>query len=246
MIGQTLGHYGIESKLGEGGMGVVYRAFDTHLDRPVAIKILRPEATVSPERKRRFMLEAKAASALNHPNIIHIYDVGEHDGVPYIAMEYVCGKTLEELIGRRGLRLTEALKYGAQIADAMTVAHSVGIVHRDLKPTNIMIAESGNAKVLDFGLTKLIEPPASLSGSTRTAATEGQGWSGQGLLVGTDPYLSPEQAEGMPLDVRSDIFSFGIILYEMIGGINPRVARDHGDGHPPGLVIRLLASCHRQ
>lgn len=140
--------------------------------------------------------------------------------MPYIAMEYVGGKTLEELIGHRGLRLTEALKYGAQIADAMSVAHSAGIVHRDLKPTNIMIADNGNAKVLDFGLAKLVEPSPSQSGSTMTAGTE-EGWSGQGILVGTVPYLSPEQAEGVPLDVRSDIFSFGIILYEMIAGVNP-------------------------
>jgi eukaryotic-like serine/threonine-protein kinase len=220
MIPSAIAHYQIVEQLGEGGMGVVWKARDTHLDRFVAIKVLPSEA-VGSAGLPRLVHEAKAASALNHPNIIHIYDVGEHDGVPYIAMEYVGGKTLEELIGRRGLRLTEALKYGAQIADAMTVAHSVGIVHRDLKPTNIMITESGNAKVLDFGLAKLIEPSASVSGSTRTAATAGQGWSGQGLLVGTVPYLSPEQAEGMPLDVRSDIFSFGIILYEMIAGINP-------------------------
>jgi len=220
MIPAAIAHYQIVEQLGEGGMGVVWKARDTHLDRFVAIKVLPSEA-VGPAGLPRLVHEAKAASALNHPNIIHIYDVGEWEGVPYIAMEYVGGKTLGELIGRRGLRLTEALKYGAQIADAMAVAHSAGIVHRDLKPTNIMIAENGNAKVLDFGLAKLVEPTANMSGSTMTAGTEGKGWSGQGILVGTVPYLSPEQAEGLPLDVRSDIFSFGIILYEMIAGVNP-------------------------
>jgi eukaryotic-like serine/threonine-protein kinase len=219
-IPATIAHYQIVDQLGEGGMGVVFKARDTHLDRFVAIKVLPSEA-VDRAGLPRLVHEAKAASALNHPNIIHVYDVGECDGVPYIAMEYVGGKTLEYLIGRRGLRLTEALKYAAQIADAMSVAHSAGIVHRDLKPTNIMIADNGNAKVLDFGLAKLVEPSPNQSASTMTAGTEGEGWSGQGILVGTVPYLSPERAEGAPLDVRSDIFSFGIILYEMISGVNP-------------------------
>src|SRR3984893_10870097 len=141
MIGQTLGHYRIESKLGEGGMGVVYRAFDTHLDRPVAIKLLRPEATVSPERKRRFVQEAKAASALNHPNIIHIYDIDNTDGTDFIAMEFVPGRTLDQCIGRNGLSLKDTLKYGVQIADALARAHAAGIVHRDLKPANVIVTE---------------------------------------------------------------------------------------------------------
>ena len=262
MVGRTISHYEIVEKLGEGGMGVVYKARDTHLDRFVAIKVLPAEA-VGFAGLPRLVHEAKAASALNHPNIIHIYDVGEWEGVPYIKMEYVGGKTLEDLIGRRGLRLSEALKYGAQIADAMAVAHSAGIVHRDLKPTNIMIAENGNAKVLDFGLAKLVEPSASQSGSTMTAGTEGKGWSGQGILVGTVPYLSPEQAEGIPPDVRSDIFSFGIVLYEMIAGINPfrresRVATVtailHDEPKPlhnlvpavPFELERLIARCLRK
>src|SRR3954453_20441841 len=157
MIGQSLGHYRIESKLGEGGMGVVYRAFDTHLDRPVAIKILPADATASPERKRRSVQEAKAASALNHPNIVHIYDVAEADGVQFISMEYVPGKTLDQLIGRKGLRLNEALKYAVQIADALAQARSAGIIHRDLKPSNVIVSENGNVKVLDFGIAKLAE-----------------------------------------------------------------------------------------
>src|SRR5258708_31021987 len=155
MIGQTLGHYRIEAKLGEGGMGVVYRARDTRLDRPVAIKVLPPEKVADPERKRRFVQEAKAASALNHPNIVHIYDIAEADGIQFIAMEYVPGKTLDQMIGRKGLRLNEALKCGVQIADALAKAHSAGIVHRDLKPSNIMVTADGLLKVLDFGLAKL-------------------------------------------------------------------------------------------
>jgi serine/threonine protein kinase len=216
----AIAHYQIVEQLGEGGMGVVWKARDTHLDRFVAIKVLPSEA-VGSAGLPRLVHEAKAASALNHPNIIHIYDVGECDGVPYIAMEYVGGKTLEELIGRHGLRFTEALKYGAQIADAMAVAHSAGIVHRDLKPTNIMITESGNAKVLDFGLAKLIEPPASLSGSTRAAATEGEGWSGPGRRNAFGRSLRHFFVRHHPLrdDCRHQ-------------SVPPRVARRHSVGHP--------------
>ena len=156
MIGQTLGHYRIDSKLGEGGMGVVYRAFDTHLDRAVAIKVLRPDATASPDRKRRFVQEAKSASALNHPGIVHIYDIGSAnlpDGpTDFIAMEFVPGKTLDQYIGKSGLSLKDALKYGIQIADALARAHAAGIVHRDLKPANVIVADDGRVKLLDFGL----------------------------------------------------------------------------------------------
>src|ERR1700736_5842653 len=149
MIGQTLGHYRIEAKLGEGGRGVVYKARDTRLDRPVAIKVLPPEKVADPERKRRFVQEAKAASALNHPHIVHIYDIAEADGIQFIAMEYVPGKTLDQMIGRKGLRLNEALKCAAQIADALAKAHGAGIIHRDLKPANIMVDEHGLVKVMD-------------------------------------------------------------------------------------------------
>src|ERR1041385_8682349 len=159
MIGQALGHYRIEAKLGEGGMGTVYRAFDTHLDRAVAIKVLRPDAITSPERRRRFLQEAKAASALNHPNIIHIYDISSSDGTDFIAMEFVPGKTLDQLIGSNGLALRDTLKYAIQIADALARAHSAGIVHRDLKPANIIVAEDGRVKLLDFGLAKLTATP---------------------------------------------------------------------------------------
>jgi serine/threonine protein kinase len=170
MIGQTLGHYRIEAKLGQGGMGVVYRAFDTHLDRPVAIKILRADATTSPERKRRFVQEAKAASALNHPNIIHIYDISSSGDTDFIAMEFVAGKTLYQLIGKNGLPLRDTLKYSVQIADALARAHSAGIVHRDLKPANIIIAEDGRVKLLDFGLAKLTEKTVDSEAATATMA----------------------------------------------------------------------------
>src|SRR5438876_5444749 len=158
MIGRTFQHYEILETLGRGGMGVVYKARDTHLDRFVAIKVLPPEKVADPERKRRFVQEAKAASALNHPNIVHIYDIAEADGIQFIAMEYVAGKTLDQMIGRKGLRLNETLKYAIQIADALTKAHSAGIIHRDLKPSNIMVTDEAVVKVLDFGLAKLIEP----------------------------------------------------------------------------------------
>src|ERR1700682_3282725 len=149
MIGRTFQHYEIVETLGRGGMGVVYKARDTHLDRFVAIKVLPPEKVADPERKRRFAQEAKAASALNHPNIVHVYDIAETDGVPFIAMEYVAGKTLDQLIGRKGMHVAEVLRYTVQIADALAKAHSAGIIHRDLKPSNIMVNDDGLVKVLD-------------------------------------------------------------------------------------------------
>ncbi len=223
MIGQTLGHYRIDSKLGEGGMGVVYRAFDTHLDRAVAIKVLRPDATASPERKRRFVQEAKSASALNHPNIIHIYDIDTAnlpDGpIDFIAMEFVPGKTLDQCIGKNGLSLKDTLKYGIQIADALARAHAAGIVHRDLKPANIIVADDGRVKLLDFGLAKLTEKiDDDPEGATTTMAAQESPQTEEGAIVGTVAYMSPEQAEGRKVDGRSDIFSFGSVLYEMVTG----------------------------
>src|SRR5215475_3546185 len=159
MIGQTILHYGILEKLGEGGMGVVYKARDTRLDRFVAIKVLPAEKVADPERKKRFVQEAKTASALNHPNIIHIYDIDQQEGIDFIAMEFVPGKTLDQLIPRHGMRLNEALKMSVQMADALAAAHAVGIVHRDLKPANVMVSENGLVKILDFGLAKLTEQP---------------------------------------------------------------------------------------
>ena len=221
MIGQALGHYRIEAKLGEGSMGVVYRAFDTHLDRPVAIKILRADATASPERQRRFVQEAKAASALNHPNIIHIYDISSSGDTDFIAMEFVAGKTLHQLIGKNDLPLRDTLKYSIQIADALARAHSAGIVHRDLKPANIIIDEDGRVKLLDFGLAKLTEKTVDSEAATATMTAEDAPLTEEGSIVGTVAYMSPEQAEGRKVDARSDIFSFGSVLYEMVTGRRP-------------------------
>ena len=218
MTGRSIAHYAILEKLGEGGMGVVYRARDQHLDRSVALKVLPADMMADPERRRRFVQEAKAASALSHPNIVTIYDIDEANGVHFIAMERVEGETLESLIGRKGLPLGKALALAAQIADGLGKAHAAGIIHRDLKPSNIMVTPDGVVKILDFGLAKLIESaaPADDTASTRTVGpsplTE------DGMILGTVAYMSPEQAEGKPVDARSDIFSFGSVLYEMLAG----------------------------
>ncbi len=218
MVGKVLAQYQISEKLGEGGMGVVWKARDTHLDRFVALKTLSAERLADPERKRRFVQEAKAASALNHPNIVTIYDIANDNGIDFIAMEYVAGKTLDQLIGRKGLRLNEVLKYAVQIAGALAKAHSAGIIHRDLKPSNIMVTENGLVKVLDFGLAKLAETATGEFGETATVrAPEGPSTE-EGTIVGTTAYMSPEQAEGKKVDARSDIFSFGSVLYEMVTG----------------------------
>ena len=168
MTGQTLSHYLLLEEIGQGGMGVVYKARDTRLDRIVAIKLLPPDKIADPDRKRRFVQEAKAASALNHPNIIHIYDISSSGDTDFIAMEFVAGKTLHQLIGKNGLPLRDALKYSVQIADALARAHSAGIVHRDLKPANIMIAEDGRVKLVDFGLAKLTEMTVDSEAATGT------------------------------------------------------------------------------
>jgi len=215
MIGRTILHSEITEKLGEGGMGVVYKARDSHLKRFVALKVLPPEKVADPERKQRFVQEARAASALNHPNIVTVHDIDQWDGIDFIAMEYVEGKTLGELIGRKGLKLNEALKYAIQIADALAKSHAAGIVHRDLKPGNVMVTPDGRVKVLDFGLVKLTETaPVGPEDSTVTEKPSTE----LGLIVGTASYMAPEQAEGRNVDARSDIFSFGSLLYEMLTG----------------------------
>jgi serine/threonine protein kinase len=220
MIGKSLRSYRIESMLGAGGMGVVYKAVDSRLGRTAAIKILST-AALNADRERRFVQEAKAASSLNHPNIVTIYDIDtqEVDGKPiqYIAMEYVAGDTLDHLIGRKGLRIRDVLKYAVQIADALAAAHAAGIVHRDLKPSNVIVTPQGVVKILDFGLAKLSEP-AGADAYAETLHGEGSPLTEEGTILGTVAYMSPEQADGKKVDTRSDVFSFGSVLYEMATG----------------------------
>src|SRR5580658_697452 len=262
MQGEALGHFSLLEKIGEGGMGQVYKARDKRLERFVAIKLLAEVRRTDADRRARFVQEAKAASALNHPNIVTIHEFGEQDGRIFIVMELVDGKPLNELIPRKGMRLIEALRIAAQVADALTTAHAAGIVHRDLKPANIMVDAHGRAKVLDFGLAKIAAPVAGGDEATRTLAAD-QPVSEEGMIVGSIPYMSPEQAEGKPVDARSDIFSFGAVLYEMITGQRafrgesristlaavvekePPPASEIHSGVPPELE-RVIARCLRK
>ena len=213
--GEVLAQYRVEEKIGEGGMGAVYRAYDTRLHRLVALKVLAPDLFDDPDRIERLMREARAASSLNHPNIVTIYEIGAHQGVDFIAMEFVSGPNLATLVAGKRLPLQDALKYAAQIAGALAAAHRAGIVHLDVKPANIIVSSTGQAKVLDFGLAKRTESAASEEGGhTLTMGPETE----TGAVVGTPAYMSPEQAEGRKLDARSDIFSFGAVLYEMVTG----------------------------
>jgi Tol biopolymer transport system component len=217
MVGTTLLHYRITGRLGSGGMGEVYAAEDTKLQRRVALKLLPPDMAADPERLQRFQREARAVAALNHPNIVTIYSVEESDGVQFLTMELVEGKTLAEVIRPGGLPLGELLPLAVTLVDAVAYAHRHGIVHRDLKPANIMLAEDGRLKVLDFGLAKL--KPALSSTESTTLLT--RSLTEQHAVVGTAAYMSPEQSEGRPVDHRSDIFSLGVVLYEMACGRRP-------------------------
>ena len=212
--GTKLGRYEVRSKIGAGGMGEVYLAQDTKLDRRVALKILPAELAANQDRMRRFVQEAKAAAALNHPNIAHIYEIGESEGTNFIAMEFVDGETLGTRL-KRVLRLGEALDVTTQIASALVAAHRAGIIHRDLKPENVMLTSEGYVKVLDFGLAKLTERPAANSSLSTLIDTE------PGMILGTAQYMSPEQARGLEMDARTDIWSVGVMLYEMITGHIP-------------------------
>jgi serine/threonine protein kinase len=230
--GDLIAHYRIEHRLGEGGMGEVYLATDTKLDRKVAIKVLPPDVAQHRDRMDRFIREARAASALSHPNLAHIYEIGEAGSLRFIAMEFVEGEPLDRKIDGHPLELAEIAAIGAQIADALDAAHAKGIIHRDIKPANLMVTDRGHVKVLDFGLAKVIGPkhPAGADAETRLLSAAGS-------LIGTVEYMSPEQALGRDVDYRTDIFSLGVVLYQMATGRIPFEGRT-----PSETIARILES----
>jgi serine/threonine-protein kinase len=233
MIGQTISHYRILEQLGAGGMGVVFKAQDSRLERAVALKFLPEKLAREPQALERFRREARAASALNHPGICTIYDIGEQDGQAFIAMEFIDGETLRSHINGKPLPLVELLELGIQIAEALEAAHAEGIIHRDIKPANIFVTKRGRAKVLDFGLAKLV-PKGVASADAESGGDLSDSNSIVGIIIGTPSYMSPEQVRGDPLDARTDIFSLGLVLYEMATG---RQAFGGGTG---GAIIEAV------
>jgi serine/threonine-protein kinase len=260
LLGQRLSHFRIDAKLGEGGMGAVYRATDERLRREVALKVLPDSVASDPERRRRFLREARAAAAVTHPNIASVFDIGEADGHAFIAMELVAGVTLRDRMAR-GLTHAESLRIAREISKALARAHDKGVVHRDLKPENVMITAEGDVKILDFGLAKLTDVTPNAEPVAGTANESTMSLTAAGRIMGTPPYMSPEQAEGRAeIDARSDVFSFGTMLFEMLAGVRPfrgetrfavLYAVMHGEAEPlppevPKSVVGVVARCLRK
>ncbi len=259
--GQSLKHFRVEGVLGQGGMGFVYRAQDTSLHRPVAVKVLPSALTSDADRKQRFLREARAAARISHPTVAQIYFVDEQDGMIFIVMELVEGRTVRDLILAHDLDLLGAIEIGLQVSEGLSKAHELGIVHRDIKPANVMVTPEHHVKILDFGLAKLLEPTTD-EGPTGTKRLD---WTyvtqtESGMILGTAPYMSPEQVRGVAVDARSDLFSLGVLLFEMATGHSPfqrnslmdtmhAVAFDDTPimdsvrGHIPGELKRIVAKC---